>query len=61
MMQIKKLRLKNNLKQTDIARLLGIKHASVCNWEKGKTSPKAKYLPKLANIFKCKIDDLFLQ
>lgn len=59
MNNIKRLRVKNNITQAELAEKLGIKRPSVANWERGKTFPKTEFLPTLASIFKCKIDDLF--
>lgn len=58
MNQIKKLRLQNKLKQSDIAEQLGISREAVTQWEACKTFPRRKTLYKLAKVLKCKPADL---
>lgn len=51
-------RKKAGLSQADVAMKLGIKSASVCQWETGKTSPRATLLPKIASLYGCTVDEL---
>ena len=45
--------------QTEVARILSISPQSVSKWENGESLPSTEYLPKLAKLFECTIDDLF--
>jgi transcriptional regulator with XRE-family HTH domain len=49
---IKKARLKQNLKQDDAAKLVGVTVQTYSKWENGKTEPKASQVSKLAKILK---------
>ena len=51
-------RKKAGLTQMDVAKALGITDSAVNQWEKGKTFPNTKQLPKLAKLYGCTIDDL---
>ncbi|SDX75203.1 helix-turn-helix domain-containing protein [Tepidimicrobium xylanilyticum] len=57
---IKKKRLEMNLSLQDVANKLGFKNASTyLKYENGDYSFKADMLPKLAELYKCKIEDFF--
>ena len=58
---LKKLRSKTKYSQQDIADLLQIDRITYINWEKEATDIKSQYIPKLAEIFKVDILDLFDQ
>ena len=51
-------RKKAGLTQQQVADHLGISDAAVVQWEKGKTFPKTEFLPKLAKLYGCTVDDL---
>jgi transcriptional regulator with XRE-family HTH domain len=57
-MAIKERRKVAGLTQQQVADFLGISDAAVVQWEKGKTFPKTEFLPKLAKLFGCTIDEL---
>jgi transcriptional regulator with XRE-family HTH domain len=57
-MAIKERRKVAGLTQQQVADSLGISDAAVVQWEKGKTLPKTEFLPKLAKLFGCTIDEL---
>lgn len=57
-MSIKKAREKSGLTQQDLATKLDIDQSTVCLWETGKTQPRAKLLPKIAEILGCTVDEL---
>lgn len=42
----------------EVAEFLNINRASVWNWETGKTAPHADILIKLAEKYRCSVDDL---
>ena len=56
---LRTLRTELGLSQDYIAEKLNISPQSISKWERGESLPSIEYLPKLANIFCCKIDDLF--
>lgn len=57
---LKRLR-ENNTKylQKDMADLLGIKPNTYSTWESGESDVKSEYIPKIAELFGVKIQDLF--
>ena len=57
-MSIKSAREKSGMTQQDLAMKLEIDQSTVSLWEVGKTQPRAKLLPRLANILGCSIDEL---
>lgn len=46
------------LSQSEVAKALGITDSAVCQWETGKTSPRAFLLVKLETIYDCTVDEL---
>lgn len=40
---------KNNLSREEVARVLGVKYTTFCDWVKGRTYPKMDYITRLAN------------
>ena len=48
-----------SITQNEVAEYLNISPQSVSKWERGESLPSVEYLPKLAELFHCKIDDLF--
>ena len=58
----KKLREKREeaeLTQNDVAEQLHVSPQSISKWERGEALPSVEFLPKLAEIYNCKIDDFF--
>ena len=58
-MNLKKLRTKAGLLQSDIAKALGVDRSTVAKWETGIGMPRASQLPKLAKTLGCSISELF--
>lgn len=56
---LKRLRSKTKLSQQEIADMLTIDRNTYNNWENETTDIKFQYIPKLAEIFNVKIQDLF--
>ena len=56
---IKKLRLDRKITQEEVAEYLGISFQAVSKWETGTTMPDITLLPKIADFFGVRIDDLF--
>ncbi len=58
MNQIKEFRKKRNLKQSELALLVGVNRTAVTKWESGAASPRTDKLIKLADVLRCSVDDL---
>ena len=56
---IKKLRMDRKITQEEVAEYLGISFQAVSKWEAGTTMPDITLLPKIADFFGVRIDDLF--
>jgi transcriptional regulator with XRE-family HTH domain len=58
---LKLYRRKQGLKQTDVARILGVKSAAmISRWEKGQTFPSTLNVFKLALIYRTMTDALYM-
>ena len=51
-------RNKRYITQREVADILGISQTAVCKWERGKSMPTAKLLPKIASLYRCSTDEL---
>lgn len=49
--RLREVRMKNNLKQSDVAEKLGCAATSLTNWESGKFQPSLEILSKLCDIY----------
>ena len=56
---ILKYRKKSGLSQEELANKLGITFQAVSKWENAKAAPDVTFLPCMAEVFECSIDDLF--
>ena len=50
--KLRKLRIENNLKQSELGELLFISEKTISSWENGRTVPDISMLYNLSNIFK---------
>ena len=57
-MGFKSAREKSGMTQCDLAAVLGVDQSTVSLWEVGKTQPRAKLLPRLADVLGCTVDEL---
>ncbi len=57
---IRDYRTKNDITQKRFAELVGVTDKSVSKWECEKGYPDVMMLPRLAEIFGVRIDDLFV-
>ena len=51
-------RKKMNLTQAEVAEMLGLDQTTVSRWERGRKLPRADRLPRIAEIYRCSVDDL---
>lgn len=58
MNQIRKFRKKRNLKQSELALLVGVNRTAVTKWESGVANPRTERLLKIADVLRCSVDDL---
>ena len=56
---IQKYRKKCGLTQEELAKKLGVTFQAVSKWENAKTAPDIFFLPEMADLFGCSIDELF--
>ena len=56
---ILKYRKKIGLRQDELAQKLGVTFQAVSKWENAKAAPDITFLPIMADVFECSIDDLF--
>lgn len=56
---IQKYRKKSGLTQEELAGKLGVTFQAVSKWENGRSAPDIMFLPKMADIFGCSIDEIF--
>lgn len=56
---ILKYRKKSGLSQDELAQKLGVTFQAVSKWENAKAAPDITFLPIMADIFGCYIDELF--
>ena len=47
------------LSQRDLAQKMGITFQAVSKWETARSAPDIAFLPIMAEIFECSIDELF--
>lgn len=60
MINLKRLRVRSGLKQTELAEKLGICQSTISMWETGDANPRLDNLILLAKLFHCSIDDLLM-
>ena len=58
MLNISVARKRCGITQNELAIKLGVTQGAVSQWEKGLSNPNIEYLPKLAQILECSVDDL---
>lgn len=57
-LSLKAARVNAGLTQKEVAKLLKVSNKTVHSWESGITSPSAKYVDALCEIYKLQYDDL---
>lgn len=56
---IQKFRKRIGMTQEELAEKLGVTFQAVSKWENAKSTPDILFLPTMAELFNCSIDDLF--
>lgn len=56
--EIKKIRLRNSMTQSDLAKLLGVTQASISGWERGISDPEDFRLQEIAKLGNISIETL---
>jgi transcriptional regulator with XRE-family HTH domain len=56
--RFKKIRLENNLTQTQVANALGIDQTNISLWENDKTRPEYEHLIHLSKLYDVTLDEL---
>jgi putative transcriptional regulator len=57
--KIKEYRAKNNMKQEELAQLIGVRRETIVHLENGKYNPSLKMAMDIAKIFKVSVEDIF--
>lgn len=56
---LKPYREKYNLKQADLAELVGVRRETIVNLERGKYNPSLKLAMDIASVFHTTVEELF--
>lgn len=57
--RIKEYRVKSNMKQTELAKKVGVTRETIIRLEKGRHNPSLKLAMKIANVLETTVDELF--
>ncbi|MBS2968411.1 helix-turn-helix transcriptional regulator [Metabacillus sp. KIGAM252] len=57
---IREKRTEGNITQEELSQVLNVSRQTVISLEKGKYKPSLVLAHKLAQVFKCRIEDLFI-
>lgn len=55
-MRLKELRIKKNLRQEDVAQMLGVERSTYTKYESGASRPKNEILIELSNFYNVSVD-----
>ena len=55
-MRLKELRIKKNLRQEDVAQMLGVERSTYTKYESGASRPKNETLVELSNFYNVSVD-----
>ena len=58
--RIKELRARDNLTQVDLAQKVGVRRETIVFLEKGKYNPSLKLAYDISQVFKMKIEEVFI-
>ena len=57
--KLKEYRERDDLKQAELAELVGVRRETIVNLEKGKYNPSLKLAMDIAHVFGCTVEDIF--
>ena len=57
--RLKSYRNENHLSLKEFGKLIGVSAQAVCKWEQNVCYPDIIFLPHLARILECSVDDFF--
>lgn len=57
--KIKEYRAKNNMKQGDLAELVGVRRETIIRLEKGQYNPSLKLAMDIAKVFGVTVEEIF--
>ena len=57
--KIKSYRKEQRLTQRDFARMIGVSAQAISKWERVECYPDIAFLPDLADVLGCAVDDFF--
>ena len=57
--KIKEFRARENMKQEDLAKLVGVRRETISNLEKGRYNPSLVLAWNIANVFRVTIEEIF--
>ena len=57
--KIKKYREENHLTQEDFGRRIGVSAQAISKWERNVCYPDITFLPRIAEILTCSVNDFF--
>ena len=57
--RIKEYRRKNDLTQEEFGKLLGVSAQAISKWERQECYPDITFLPDIAELLSCNVNDFF--
>ena len=58
--KLKEYRERDNLKQAELAELVGVRRETIVNLERGKYNPSLKLAMDIAKVFHATVEELFV-
>ncbi len=58
--RIKEYRIRNNIKQSDLADMVGVRRETIIRLEKGQYNPSLKLAMDISRVFSAPVEDLFI-
>lgn len=58
--RIKEYRIKNNIKQSELADMVGVRRETIIRLEKGQYNPSLKLAVDISRVFSAAVEDIFI-
>lgn len=58
--KIKEYRRNNHLTQEEFGRLIGVSPQAISKWEREECYPDITFLPSIAELLRCSVNDFFV-